>query len=76
MTATQDETIAEPQRAVVALQERLGAALTTRTSEYDERVAQQAATIDVLQIVSTSPGAMNSCSGPGLPVVGTVPNTV
>src|SRR4249919_646222 len=56
MTATQDATIAELQRANIALQERLDAALAQRATEYGERIEHQAATIDVLKEMSASPG--------------------
>ena len=56
MTATQDDTIAELQNANAALQARLDAALAQRTSDYDERIKHQAATIDVLKAMSASPG--------------------
>ena len=56
MTATQDDMIAELQNANAALQARLDAALTQRTSDYDERIEHQAATIDVLKAMSASPG--------------------
>ena len=65
MTATQDDTIAELQRAnaelrrerdaagASALAEALAAARTANTSE---RIEHQAATIDVLKAMSASPG--------------------
>ena len=56
MTATQEDMIAELQRANVELQQRLDAALAQRNSEFDERIEQQAATIDVLRAMSASPG--------------------
>jgi hypothetical protein len=56
MTATHDETIAELRRANAALQQRLDAALGRRDSEYSERSARQAATIDVMKVMSASPG--------------------
>ena len=55
MTATQDDVIAELQRANVALQQRLDAALARRDSDYTERIKHQAATIDVLLAMSASP---------------------
>jgi light-regulated signal transduction histidine kinase (bacteriophytochrome) len=55
MTATQDDLIAELQRANAELHERLKAALAQRNSEYGARVAHQAATIDALKAMSASP---------------------
>ena len=62
MTTTQDETIAELQRTVAELQDRLDAAraerdaaLAQRNSEFGERIGQQAATIDVLKVMSSTP---------------------
>jgi two-component system, NtrC family, sensor kinase len=55
MTATQDDIIAELQRANVDLQDRLDAALARRDSDYNERIEHQAATIDVLMAMSASP---------------------
>ena len=55
MTATQDDMIAELQRANVDLQQRLDAALARRDSDYNERIEHQAATIDVLKAMSASP---------------------
>ena len=70
MASTQGDMIAELQRANAELRERLNereseidtarverdAALALRGSEYDERIAHQAATIDVLKVMSASPG--------------------
>ena len=56
MATTQDDRIAELQRANAVLQEKLDAALAQRSSEYGERIAHQAATIDVLKAMSASPG--------------------
>lgn len=55
MTATQDDMIAELQRASVNLQQRLDAALARRDSDYNERIEHQTATIDVLMAMSASP---------------------
>jgi PAS domain S-box-containing protein len=56
MAATQDDMIAELQRANAALQEKLDSTLAQRNSEYGERIAHQAATNDVLKAMSASPG--------------------
>ena len=63
MATTQDEMIAELQRANTVLrQERDTAraerdtALAQRNTEYGERIEHQAATIDVLKAMSASPG--------------------
>ena len=63
MTATQDDMIAELQRANAELRRERDAALAERdpalaqrNSEYGERIEHQAATIDVLKAMSASPG--------------------
>ena len=70
MASTQGDMIAELQRANAELREQLNereseidtarverdAALALRGSEYGERIAHQAATIDVLKVMSASPG--------------------
>jgi GAF domain-containing protein len=59
MTTTQAGTIAELQRTIADLRHQLSerdAALMKRTSRYGEHAAQQAATIDVLKVMSASPG--------------------
>ena len=66
MTATQSDRIAELQRAnaelrrerdaALAHEAALAEALAQRNSEYGERIEQQAATIDVLKVMSASPG--------------------
>jgi two-component system, NtrC family, sensor kinase len=63
MATTQDEMIAELQRTNLELrQERdtaraeRDAALAQRNSEFGERIEQQSATIDVLKVMSESPG--------------------
>ena len=55
MTATEADTVAELQRTNVLLQERLDAALAQRASEFSERIDHQAATIDVLKAMSSTP---------------------
>ncbi len=42
--------------AALAREAALAEALTTRNSEYGERIEQQSATIDVLKVMSASPG--------------------
>ena len=56
MTATQDDTIAELQRTIAELRRERDAAQTRRNSEYGERIEHQSATIDVLKVMSASPG--------------------
>ena len=56
MATTQDDMIAELQRTIVELRRERDAALAQRSSEYGERIAHQAATIDVLKVMSASPG--------------------
>ena len=58
MTATQDDMIAELQRANAELRQDLAArdaTLAQRNSEYGERIEHQAATVDVLKAMSASP---------------------
>ena len=55
MTTTQDDMIAELQRTNAELRRERDAALAQHNSEYGERIAQQAATIDVLKVMSASP---------------------
>ena len=59
MASTQHETIAELQRTVAELRRHLSerdAVLAQRDSDHDERIAHQAATVDVLKAMSASPG--------------------
>ena len=56
MATTQGDRIAGLQRTIEVLQEKLDAALAQHSSEYGERMAHQAATIDVLKAMSASPG--------------------
>ena len=56
MATTQDDMIAELQRANAELRRERDAAMALRNSEYGERIAHQAATIDVLKAMSASPG--------------------
>ena len=56
MTATQDDTIAELQRTIAELRRERDAAQARRNSEYGERIEHQSATIDVLKVMSASPG--------------------
>jgi hypothetical protein len=58
MSATADQELAELRRANAELLRERDAALTAlalRNSEYGERIEQQAATIDVLKVMSASP---------------------
>ncbi len=66
MTVPQTGATTDPQSIIAALQQRLDAALsekaalaealTTRNSEFGERIEYQAATLDVLRAMSASPG--------------------
>jgi PAS domain S-box-containing protein len=66
MTVPQTEATTDPQSIIAALQQRLDAALAReatlaealaqRNSEFGERIEHQAATIDVLKVMSASPG--------------------
>ena len=66
MTAPQSAATTDPQSIIAALQQRLDVALSekaaqaeelaTRNSDYGERIEQQTATIDVLKVMSASPG--------------------
>jgi two-component system NtrC family sensor kinase len=59
MTATRDDEVAELRRANAELQRRLDARtaeLVARNSEFGERIEHQSATIDVLKVMSASPG--------------------
>ncbi|MBS0642075.1 MAG: GAF domain-containing protein, partial [Proteobacteria bacterium] len=56
MAPTQADLIAELQRTIAGLRQERDAALARRQTEQDERLAQQAATIDVLQAMAASHG--------------------
>jgi GAF domain len=59
MTQMLDDTVAELRRTVAGLERKLDertAELAARNSEYGERIEQQSATIDVLKVMSASPG--------------------
>src|SRR5471030_3237720 len=63
MATTQEEMIAEMQRTIAELRRERDAAraerdatLAQRKNEYSERIEHQAATIDVLKVMSASPG--------------------
>jgi two-component system, NtrC family, sensor kinase len=59
MTQMLDDTVAELRRTVAELEQKLDertAELAARNSEYGERIEQQSATIDVLKVMSASPG--------------------
>ncbi|HEX3349948.1 MAG TPA: hypothetical protein VHS58_17800 [Acetobacteraceae bacterium] len=55
MTATHNDTIAELQRAIADLRTERDAVLALCTGGYDERIAHQGATVDVVKAKSTSP---------------------
>jgi hypothetical protein len=60
MTATVDNAEADLRRANAELRRQLNecrAELAARNSEYGERIEHQSATIDVLKVMSASPGA-------------------
>jgi GAF domain-containing protein len=54
MSAHSDAEFAELERTVAELKRERDVALARRTSEHDERIAYQAATIDVLKVMSSS----------------------
>jgi two-component system, NtrC family, sensor kinase len=59
MTAPSDDMTADPHATIAALRQQLherSAELALRNSEYGERIEQQSATIDVLKVMSASPG--------------------
>ena len=59
MTATVDNAVADLQRANAELQRQLDecrAELAACNSAYGERIEQQSAVIDVLKVMSASPG--------------------
>jgi uncharacterized coiled-coil protein SlyX len=59
MTAAQADTVAELKRTIAELRQELDerdAALAQHKTDFDERIEQQAATIDVLKVMSSSPG--------------------
>src|ERR1700724_1441802 len=59
MSATLDEAAVDPQQTIADLQRQLDACraeLAARNSEYGERIEHQSATIDVLKVMSASPG--------------------
>jgi hypothetical protein len=54
-----DDATADPWQVIADLQRKLDARtaeLAQRNSEYGERIEQQSATIDVLKVMSASPG--------------------
>jgi GAF domain-containing protein len=52
MSATPDSTLADPEQLIAELQRQLA----DRTSERDEALAREAATAEVLEVISSSPG--------------------
>jgi GAF domain-containing protein len=56
MATTQEDMIAELQRANAELRRQRDSAMALRNSEYGERIAHQSATIDVLKVMAASPG--------------------
>jgi two-component system, NtrC family, sensor kinase len=59
MSATFDEAVADPQRTIAELRRQLDECrgeLAARNSEFGERIEHQSATIDVLKVMSSSPG--------------------
>src|SRR6188472_3160722 len=59
MTATPDNATLDPQQTIAELRRKLDesrAELAARNSAYSERIAYQAATVDVLKVMSASPG--------------------
>src|SRR6266446_5779171 len=59
MSATFDAAAVDPHRTIAELQRQLDACraeLAARNSEFGERIEHQSATIDVLKVMSASPG--------------------
>src|SRR5437870_12631194 len=59
MSATFDEAAVDPQRTIAELRRQLDACraeLAARNREFGERIEHQSATIDVLKVMSASPG--------------------
>ena len=59
MTQMLDDTVADPWQIIADLQRKLDAStaeLAQKNSEYGERIEQQSATVDVLKVMSASPG--------------------
>jgi two-component system NtrC family sensor kinase len=59
MSAMPERTLADTERLIADLQHQLDecrAELAARNSEYGERIAHQSATVDVLKVMSASPG--------------------
>src|SRR5690348_11279526 len=56
MTAARDDTITGLRAEIAALRAERDAALARHESDYSERIAHQAATVDVLKVMAASPG--------------------
>ncbi|TMJ42054.1 MAG: GAF domain-containing protein, partial [Alphaproteobacteria bacterium] len=59
MTAAIEAALADPQQTIAQLRQQLEecrAELAARNNEYGERIAHQSATVDVLKVMSASPG--------------------
>jgi GAF domain-containing protein len=62
MTAAIEAALADPQQTIAELRRQLDecrAELAARNSEYGERIAHQSATVDVLKVMSASPGVFD-----------------
>ena len=65
MSAMPDSTLAASERRIADLQRQLDecrAELAARNSEYGERIAHQAASNDVLKVMSRHPATRSRCS--------------
>jgi hypothetical protein len=65
MTAVLKAAEADPRQTIADLQRQLDecrAELAARNSAYSERIQHQAATVDVLKVMSASPAIRSRCS--------------